>query len=261
MNSLIAVFLSLVCVFSLSSSWATVLIEKKPMVVKVGVVHFPPYIDIEASGKVGGMIAEILDFMNSSQNNYKFEPVVTSAMRRHPDFKNGAYDISFFDNIDWGWDKSMVDVSDVFMKGKEIYIAKKKLGRGEEYFADFSGKSMVGMLGYHYGFANFNADPTFLRKKYNMQSSTSNEGSIKMILHDRGDIAIVSDAFLNWYLFNHPEDRVNILISNKVDQFYLHTVIVRKNIRPTIQEINGLLTKFRHSKKFKSMEVRYGVTP
>lgn len=204
---------------------------------------------------------ELLNYMNTVQSTYKFEPVQTSTMRKIRDFKNGSYDLGFFDNLKWGWDKADVDASQVYMRGKEIYIAKKKPGRTEDYFTDFTGKSMVGMLGYHYGFANFNADASYLRKKYNMQTSTSNEGSIKMILHDRGDIAVVSDAFLNWYLITHPEARAKILISKKVDQHYLLTAIVRKNIRPSVQEINTLLSKFKQSKQFKSMVDRYGVTP
>jgi polar amino acid transport system substrate-binding protein len=261
MKLLMTTFFCFIFYFSQSSTWAVTAIDKKPLVVKVGVVHFPPYIEVEPNGKTGGMIIELLDYMNTTQNDYKFEPVQTSAMRKISDFKKGSYDLGFFDNLKWGWDKADVDASNVYMRGKEIYIAKKKPGRSEDYFKDFTGKSMVGMLGYHYGFADFNADAKLLRKKYNMQASTSNEGSVKMILHDRGDIAIVSDAFLNWYFFNHPEARNQILISGKVDQYYLHSVIVRKNIRPTVQEINALLAKFKQSKNFKSMEDRYGITP
>lgn len=261
MKLLIAAIFCLIFSLSQSGAWAAAPIDKKPLIVKVGVVHFPPYIEVEANGKTGGMIMELLDYMNTVQSTYKFEPIQTSAMRKIRDFKNSSYDLSFFDNVKWGWDKADVDASQVFMRGKEIYIAKKKPGRGQNYFTDFTEKSMVGMLGYHYGFANFNADASYLRKKYNMQASTSNEGSVKMILHDRGDIAIVSDAFLHWYFIIHPEARAKILISNKVDQHYLLTVIVRKNIRPSVQEINTLLKKFRQSKQFKSMQDRYGITP
>lgn len=228
-------------------------------VVKVGVVEFPPYIQIEANGQVKGMIAVLFEFLNSTQKEYYFQPVVTTAMRRHRDFKNETYDLSFFDNIDWGWDKNTVDATNVFMTGKEIYIALKKPERGETYFSDFSQKSMVGMLGYHYGFAGFNSDPNYLRKKFNMQTATSNEGSIKMILFERGDIAIVSDAFLNDYLKRHPEDRPKILVSEKVDQKYTHTIIVRKGTRPNVQEMNVLLEKFKQSKQFKDLQDKYGI--
>lgn len=236
-------------------SWglATESAKKVPTVVRVGAVEFPPYIHIESGGKVTGLLEVLLNFMNKEQSQYAFQAIPISAMRRHSDFKNGDYDLSFFDNIDWGWDKSAVDISNVYMRGKEVYITKRKPDRTDSYFNEFTGKSMIGILGYHYGFANYNADPAFLRKKYNMQLSTSNEGSIKMILFDRGDIAVVSDIYLNSYFKKHPEDKAKILVSSKIDQQYSHTVIVRKNTRPTVQEINILLNKFQQSKKFKEI--------
>lgn len=225
----------------------------------MGVVDFPPYIQIENNGQVGGMIAVILDFLNTTQSEYQFQAIPTTAMRRHRDFANKMYDLSFFDNVDWGWDKNAVDVSDIYMTGKEIYIAQNIHGRGESFFADLSKKSMVGMLGYHYGFANFNADPNYLRKHFNMQTATNNEGGVKMILFGRGEIAVVSDAFLNEYLKRHTKDRKKLLISKKVDQHYHHTVVLRKNTRPTVQEMNTLLAKLKQSKQFKKLQEKYGL--
>ncbi|WP_413287969.1 substrate-binding periplasmic protein [Bdellovibrio sp. HCB337] len=230
---------------------------KQRQVVKVGAVEFPPYIHIESDGKVTGILADLLEFMNSTQKDYEFQAMPISAMRRHGDFKNGVYDLSFFDNIEWGWDRSAVDASDVYMKGKEIYIARKKVYRDPAFFSDFTRKNMVGILGYHYGFAGHNADPNYLRKKYNMQLVSSNEGCVKMILFDRGDIAVVSDVFLNGYFKKNPDDKSKIMISTKVDQQYSHRVMVRKNIRPTVQEINLLLTQFKKSKKFKEIQDYY----
>lgn len=245
--------ITILLLYSPTLSRAGEAVKKAPKIVRVGATEFPPYIHIETGGKVTGILESLLDYMNAEQKDYIFQSIPISAMRRHGDFKSGDYDLSFFDNIEWGWDKSKVDVSEVYMRGKEVYIAKKKPDRDESYFADFKGKAMVGILGYHYGFAGFNADPIFLRKKYNMQLSTSNEGSVKMILFDRGDIAVVSDIYLRSYLQKHPEDKSKLLISNKIDQQYNHTVIVRKNIRPTVQEINALLSRFRQSKKYKEI--------
>lgn len=256
MKYLFAKLLLIICVLSFNS-----LCAHGTIIVKVGATEFPPYIIISNSGEVTGIIRETIDYMNSVQTDYKFIAIPASAMRRHENFKKKFFDVSFYDNIEWGWDKTLAEPSKVFMRGKEVYIARAKKGRGEEYFTDLKNKTMVGMLGYHYGFANFNSDPAYLRKNFNMQSSTSNESSIKMILYERGDIAVVSDAYLNWYLGQHPEAREKILISKRVDQNYTHTIIVRKDIRPTVTEINKLLTMFRHSKEFKSIEQRYGVTP
>lgn len=235
--------------------------QKRPLLVKVGATEFPPYIEITPDGSVRGIISETIDYLNSIQDDYMFVAQPAAAMRRHENFSKNHFDVSFYDNIEWGWDKTQVDASKVFMRGKEVYIALAKKGRTEDYFSDFKGKTMVGMLGYHYGFAHFNSDPVYLRKTFNMQSTTSNESSVKMIIYNRGDIAAVSDAYLSWYLTVHPEFRSKLLISKKVDQYYSHTIIVRKNARPTVAEINKLLTKFKQSKEYKSIEFRYGVTP
>lgn len=254
-------FFLLQCLFLSSllisfSAWSA-----EPIVVKVGATEFPPYIEISSDGRVSGIIAETIDYMNSIQKDYHFVAIPASAMRRHESFKKNFFTVSMYDNIEWGWDKSQAEASQVYMRGKEIYIARRKPGRDENYFNNFEGKSMVGILGYHYGFANYNSDPTYLSKKFNMQASRNHESSIKMILYERGDIAVVSDAYLNWYLIKHPEDRAKLLISKKIDQNYLHTIIVRKNTRPTVAEMNKLLTKFRQSSEFKSIQFRYGVTP
>ncbi|MNL06627.1 Bacterial extracellular solute-binding protein, family 3 [compost metagenome] len=80
-----------------------------------------------------------------------------------------------------------------------------------------------------------------------------------MVLDGRGDVAVVSDAFLNWYLQKKPTDK-KLLISKKVDQHYLHTVILRKNVSPTVQEMNALLKQFRKSKVYEEILQKYGVT-
>jgi ABC-type amino acid transport substrate-binding protein len=92
-----------------------------------------------------------------------------------------------------------------------------------------------------------------------MQLTSSNEGSIEMVLDGRGDVAVVSDAFLNWYLRKNPAKR-KLLISKKVDQHYLHTVIVRKNIKPSVHEINVMLRQFRKSKVYDEIVIKYGVS-
>lgn len=257
MNAVAQLLLIWILLVPLGIAYANEDLKKTPQVVRVGATEFPPYIHVEPDGSVTGILAELLDFLNSVQKEYLFQAIPIPAMRRHGDFKNGDYDLSFFDNIDWGWDRSQVDASNVYMKGKEIYIARKKIYRDDGFFADFARKTMVGILGYHYGFAGFNSEPNYLRKKFNMQLVSSNEGCVKMILFDRGDIAVVSDVFLNSYFKKYPDDKAKIMISSKVDQQYSHTVIVRKNVRPTVQEINQLLVQFKKSKKYKEIHEHY----
>lgn len=136
------------------------------------------------------------------------------------------------------------------MRGGEIYIAPAEPGKGQEYFDNFKNKRIVGIKGYHYGFANFNSDPEYLIKNFNMELTPSNAGSIKMILAgNRGDIAVVTRSYLAMYLNEHPSDRDKLLLSTKLDQVYQHRIILRRNIQITIGEINGLLTALKNNGK------------
>jgi len=216
--------------------------------VRVGLAHFPPFVIYEMKKGISGIAVEMIDVMNKFQSKYRFEKIATSPMRKIRDFENGRYDISMFDNIDWGWRGLPVDVSEVFLKGGEIYIALKEPKRGQEFFSDFENKRMIGVLGYHYGFAGFNSNTAYLRKTFNMTLTTSNLGSINMILAgNRGDIAVVTSSFINKYLLKHPKAKKRLLLSKKVDQEYDHTFILRKGIGLNIEELNRLLGDMKNA--------------
>jgi len=209
----------------------------------VGLAHFPPFIEAR-SDKVSGLAAKMLDLMNHHQNKYQFQAIPTLPATRHETFRLGRYDMSMFDNIAWGWQDFNVDASDVYLQGGEVYITQAISGRDEAYFTDFKGKTIIGIQGYHYKFAEYNADEEYLKQTFNMQLTKSNLGSIKMLLSgERGDIAVVSMSFLAKYLKDNPSDRNRLLVSRKLDQTYQHSIILRKGIKPTIEEINTILTE------------------
>jgi len=216
-------------------------------VVKVGLAHFPPYIEAREA-EVTGLAIDMLNLMNQYQNTYEFVPIRTTASTRHREFAAGRHDMSLFDNLSWGWNNLDVEASNEYLSGGEIYIAQAKPGRDETYFSDFKNKKMIGMLGYHYAFANFNADPEYLRKTFNMELTQSNNGSIKMVIAgNRGDIAVVTKAFLSKYLNEHPEDRNKLLVSQKLDQEYHFVSVIRKGIKPTARELNDLLQQLENN--------------
>lgn len=219
----------------------------------VGVAHFPPFI-INENGDVGGLVKDMLALMNAEQSEYEFVALPTLANTRHKIFDLGRYDMSMFDNLDWGWEGRAVDASDIYLRGGEIYITQALPDRGQDYFDDFTDKKMVGIEGYHYAFAGFNAEPEYLEKHFNMELTRSNLGSIQMILSGtRGDIAVVTRSFLAQYLNDNPEDREKLLLSNKYDQKYEHRIILRKNIKPTIEEINTLLATLKQNGKLDNL--------
>ncbi len=216
-------------------------------VVKVGLAHFPPYIEAREEN-ISGLAIDMIKLMNLHQSDYEFIPVRTTAATRHREFSAGRHDMSLFDNLAWGWKDYDVEATNVYLTGCEVYIASAEPGRDQSFFTDFENKKMIGMLGYHYGFAGFNSDLEYLRTIYKMELTQSNWGSIKMVLaKNRGDIAVVTKAFLNQYLRTYPEHRSKLLISTKKDQEYRFVSVIRKGIRPTVTELNTLFSTLENN--------------
>ncbi|XZG70286.1 hypothetical protein ACTSKR_00060 [Chitinibacteraceae bacterium HSL-7] len=226
--------------------------------VRVGGAAFPPYIEATAEG---GLRIELLELLNQVQNQYEFRVVASNPSRRHQDFDRKLYDYSFFDQPDWGWQGRQVEHGDVIATGAERYIAMVRDGRDQRYFDDFAGKRMIGMRGYHYGFAGFNSDPDFLKREFNFVGTTNNEASIRQLLAGRGDVALVTDAYLADYLIRHPQLKPRLLISDKADQRYRLTIIARKGVRPSVDEIEKMITTLRERGMLQPLWKRYGITP
>lgn len=198
-------------------------------VVKVGGYEFAPFVETNAAGKPDGLALRLIEAMNSHQDRFTFKFVPTSPNRRYKDFEAGQFDVILFESLDWGWAerKLPVQASRVFLDGGELYVALAQPGRGQDYFADLSGKRMVGLLGYHYGFAGFEADPAILAQRFRMTLVRDNSASIEAILKDRGDVAVVTDAYLKRWLRARPDAAPRLLVSERFDQRYAHRALVR----------------------------------
>ena len=227
-------------------------------VVKVAAAVFPPYIEKEGPDATGAVKIELISLMNAFQNKYRFELVESTAVRRFSDFDQGLYDVSCFDNLAWGWGDRPVDASPVYLRGSEVYVAQAKPGRDQTYFADLTNKRMIGMRGYHYGFAKFNADPKYLEANFRMALTQTNEMTLRFLLLDRGDVAVVTEAFLPDYFARNPQNKGQLLISTRKDQTYAHSCIVRRGTQPGAAEIGRLLEQMHRKGALKSLWQKYG---
>ncbi|KIL99953.1 Periplasmic binding protein [Paramagnetospirillum magnetotacticum MS-1] len=213
-------------------------------IVKVGGYEFAPFVEAGAQGKPEGLALGLIEAMNAHQDRYVFQFVPTSPNRRYKDFEAGQFDVILFESPDWGWTERKLPIqpSRVYLDGGELYIAQAKPERGQEYFADLTGKRMVGILGYHYGFAGFEADPAVLASRFRMILVKDNAASIEMILKERGDVAVVTDAYLKRWQRTHPDAAPRLLVSERFDQRYAHRALVRTNGPISTDEIDRLLT-------------------
>lgn len=213
-------------------------------IVTVGGYEFPPYVELDRAGtSPHGLSIDLLSLLNQAQDKWDFRFFLTSPPRRYRDFAGGAFDMIAFESPDWGWTASgqQFEASKVFFEDSEVYVARKAEGRGQSYFDDFSGKRMAGILGYHYGFAGFNADPAVLKDKFAMLLVTDHAASIEVVLRERADVAVVTKSYLLRYLAQHGEARDQLLVSDKVDQLYRLQILVKPGVGPSAAELDGLL--------------------
>jgi polar amino acid transport system substrate-binding protein len=224
-------------------------------VVKVGGYDFPPFVDKTPGGT--SLTLELIAALNAFQKKYVFEFVETSSKRRFIHFDEGRYDLIFFESIDWGWQGKDVEASDVIMQGGAIYITRADNHKNQRYFDDFKGKSIWGILGYHYGFANFNSDLEFLKKNFNAHMITSQDGLIEAAVTGRADISVVVKEYLQVYLQQHPGVEKKILVSKKFDAVNRYTILVRKGINPDVHEINKLLDEMDNAGVLKKLWGKY----
>ena len=150
---------------ALAAFW--VLPAQAAQLVRVGAAHFPPYTIRPENGADTGLLPQLVEALNRLQSDYQFVLVPTSIPRRFGDFKQGRIDMAIFENPDWGWKEIPHADVDLGLEDAEIFVAQREDGRQQNYFADLTGKRLALFSGYHYEFANFNADPKFLAQNFN----------------------------------------------------------------------------------------------
>ncbi len=223
--------------------------------VNVGVYPFLPFVD-----KSGGLTSDLVQAMNAFQKDYTFQLVNTSANRRYRDMADGSFSMVFFENIKWGWDSKLVHASKIFLPGDgEVYVARNMPGRGQEYFNSLDDKQILAVLGYHYGFANFEADPAQLAQKFKISFSADNQVSLRNLLAERGDVAVITNSYLKNYLLQDPQAAAKLLVSDRFDQTYAHTVVVRRGSKPSVQDIETMLDRMEAAGVLKKLWARYGL--
>ncbi|MEO6677830.1 MAG: transporter substrate-binding domain-containing protein [Pseudomonas sp.] len=197
--------------------------------VRVGAAHFPPYTVRPESGADTGLLPQLVEALNQLQTDYQFVLVPTSIPRRFGDFKQGRVDMAIFENPDWGWKDIPHVTVDMGLEDAEIFVAQRKPDRQQNYFADLAGKRLALFSGYHYEFANFNADPKFLAQNYNATLTYSHDSNLLMVLRDRADIALVTRSYLSDYLLRNEKVGDELLVSQRIDQVYHHYALLSPN--------------------------------
>lgn len=228
--------------------------------IKVGAYHFPPYVSKPESEAPQGLLPDLLATLNAQQSDYQFVLVPTSVTRRFRDFQSARYDLIMFESPAWGWQNTPHETFDLQVQDAEVYVAKAAAGRGQEYFSQFSGKRLALYNGYHYGFAQFNADPEYLAKQFNAVLTYSHDSNLLMVLRERADLTVVTRSYLHRYLLRYPEQRTQMLVSDRVDQVYRHQALLRPNAPISVEGLRGLLRQLRDGGQLSALYRQYDLT-
>ncbi|WP_338582180.1 transporter substrate-binding domain-containing protein [Pseudomonas sp. MAG733B] len=226
-----------------------VLPSQAAQLVRIGAAHFPPYTVRPEKGADTGLLPQLAEALNALQSDYRFVLVPTSIPRRFGDFKQGRIDMAIFENPAWGWkDIPHTDV-DMGLEDAEIFVAQRQPEgrpiRQQDYFSDLTGKRLALFSGYHYEFANFNAEPQYLAKNYSATLTYSHDSNLLMVLRGRADIALVTRSYLNDYFLRNLNVGKEFLVSDRIDQVYHHYAILRPTAPITGEAFGKLLQGLR----------------
>ncbi|WP_162558554.1 substrate-binding periplasmic protein [Saliniradius amylolyticus] len=214
--------------------------------IKVGVYDYPPYA-VETNQGFEGPTVALVKLLNEVQTRYHFVLTPTTARRRYKDFASGEFDVIFFEQVLWGWQNYPLLESQRFVSGGEIMITQLKTRRNQDYFNDITDKRLLGVLGYHYGFADFNSDVDYLTQTFSIHLVKNQQKVIELIVQEKADIGIVDKAYFLYYLRKHPEYRDELYYSEHYDQSYQHGALLREKGPIPLTAFNQMLQKLKQN--------------
>lgn len=231
--------------------------------VRVGGYRFPPFVIVERDGH-SGLTLEVIEALNSIQDRYEFEFFHTSSKRRYQDHDEGFYDVILFEDMRWEWQDRPVSGTRIIARDEEVLVAHTRRAESDAFFQKLEQRRLVGMLGYHYRFADYRADEDFLDTEFNILLSNSLERNLKLIMVDRpsvAEVAIVPRSFLRRYFSRHPEAREMLEVSDTLGQFNKLRGLVTDSSPVSVKELDQLLGQLKASGRLPELRSRYNLPP
>lgn len=233
-----------------------------PQRVRVGVYPFAPFAEQDDQGQLRGMAQRLITILNQHQQQLTFEAVPVSPKRRYQAYLNQDVDAFLYENMKWGWARRNIDIraSQPYQSGGELYIAKAAPGRDQRFFEQLQQRHLVGILGYHYGFAGYNSDETFLRDNYQITLTWDNQKVLDLLQQGRGEVALMSEAYWQQFAQQNPAKASQFLVSEKYDQYYSHSILIRPQLLGQHQ-LDSLVREITRRRDFRQLIQDYGISP
>jgi hypothetical protein len=227
--------------------------------VRVAAAYFPPYVFKAEQTQTVGLLDQLVVALNQSQTDFKFVMVPTAPKRRYGNFQQQRIDLAFFENPGWGWQAIEHVALDMQLEDAEVFVARTEPGRDQHYFDTLKDKRLALYHGYHYAFADFNAEPEYLRKTFNATLTHSHDGNLLMVLRQRADIALVTRAYIGDFLERNQQYAGQLLISERADQRYRHHVLLRPGAPIKPEQFMAIYGALRENGQLEQIFSRYQI--
>lgn len=214
--------------------------------VKVGAYEYSDVFYYE-DGQPKGVVPQLIKLLNDLQEDYEFRLVETSSRRRYEDLLSGQLDLVLLDSATWEWQGLDVKFSDTLFTEVDLYVA---LASGEDpqvLFSNVTSYPILCVLGFHYGFAGFNADPAFLRENFDVLLRYNEQEVLAGLLAGEAPIAAISAGFLATKLNKQPELRDKLVVTAMPDGRYDLVSVLSRNSAMSLGHFNQLIAKIKDS--------------
>lgn len=208
--------------------------------VKVGAYEYGVVYFFE-NDKPSGFIPELIAHLNAIQSKYFFELVETSSRRRYNDLAIGDFDLILMESPDWDWRDQDVLFSDPIVVEYDLFIARKEDVPGPSWFDDITRHELLCVLGFHYKFASFNANPEYLQDHFGVLFHYDEQQLFDHLLDGEGDVGIVSAGFLARAYAKNPKLSQRVFIGPSPDFSYELVAVLAKQSAISLAEFNDLI--------------------
>ncbi|ATM00112.1 transporter substrate-binding domain-containing protein [Aeromonas bestiarum] len=227
--------------------------------IKVGGYPYAPFVVKEGDNSYRGLTLDLIAELNEIQRDVRFVFVPTSASHRYQALALGRFSLMLFEDIRWDWNADQVRMTRPLLLGGEIYVALKAPGRDQSFFEHLEQRRLIGVTGYHYGVADFNATPAELKQRFDITLVKDNISALQGVFKGRGEVAMLNLSYLNQFSKQYPQQAARLLRSDKWDQQYELRALLSPTASVSASQLEAWLAALQSSGRLTRLWTKYGV--
>lgn len=171
-------------------------IARSETVVNVALTSIQPPLVINERAQLG-LIYDVIKLLNESQSDFRFETKLVPPQRVLNYYRDINVHIVAYNDVLWGWKQRGGQASLNLTNGRDLFFSLK--GEGVRTAL----KEIGAVRGFHYAFADFDAEK--LASMDNVSLVSSEENVLRLVERERVEKGIVSETFLDWTAKVRPE--------------------------------------------------------